>query len=269
MKLQGDYEDLNDAYSNLQRTSNLAQSTQKTQIQTLHHQVSLLQSDLTTYQQQARKSEEAVRHLQDELQEMSISRSQGQNGAHPKDWEIVREELKRQSTYLKTLESSNTRLTSEVVVLRQRASNAEVLKEEKRTLEKRLEGVDKLRTRCAELERELELGKKELASLRSEASTSTNAEASRQLSDLRLQHIRVIDDLGVAKSEVSFRDARIAELEENVAAIITQLEKTKKERDGLELRAANSERKLEIEKRECGFLKAMVVRVLLCCSPRS
>ncbi len=273
MQLQGDYDDLKDSYSSQQRTTALAQSTQRTQTQTLKHQISTLESELAKYQQQAKENGDTVQQLQDKLEEMSLSRArfnhsfkgEGSDGPEkdddqPKDWEIVREELRRQSTYLKTLESANTRLTGDVVVLRQRASNTEILKEEKRALERRLEGVEKLRTRCAELERELEARKKELAALHSTASATSSTELTREVAELRIQQIRTLEELGTYKFDLRISQARVSELEETVVALKKELENAKKARDDYELRVLNAERKAEIEKRECGFLKAMVVR---------
>ena len=48
---------------------------------------------------------------------------------------VVREELHRQANYLRTLESMNAKLT----VLRDRQTSVEVLREQKRALEKRLQ----------------------------------------------------------------------------------------------------------------------------------
>ena len=62
---------------------------------------------------------------------------------------IVREELHRQANYLRTLESTNAKLTSELTVLR----------EQKRGLEKRVQVLEELRTKVVKLEAEVEAGR--------------------------------------------------------------------------------------------------------------
>ena len=74
---------------------------------------------------------------------------------------VVREELHRQANYLRTLESTNAKLTSELTVLRERQTSVEVLKEEKRGLVKRVQVLEELRTKVVKLEAEVEAGRRE------------------------------------------------------------------------------------------------------------
>lgn len=78
-------------------------------------------------------------------------------GDTTENWKVIREELHRQSGYLRSLETANMRLTSEVGKLRQQAGMVEVLKEEKLDLQRKVEGMDGLRKRAAELEGQLAL----------------------------------------------------------------------------------------------------------------
>ena len=74
---------------------------------------------------------------------------------------VVREELHRQANYLRTLESTNAKLTSELTVLRERQTSVEVLREEKRGLVKRVQVLEELRTKVVKLEAEVEAGRRE------------------------------------------------------------------------------------------------------------
>jgi hypothetical protein len=74
---------------------------------------------------------------------------------------VVREELHRQANYLRTLESTNAKLTSELTVLRERQTSVEVLREQKRGLEKRVQVLEELRTKVVGLEAEVEAGRRE------------------------------------------------------------------------------------------------------------
>ena len=59
---------------------------------------------------------------------------------------VVGEELHRQANYLRTLESTNAKLNLVLTVLRERQTNVEVLREQKRGLEKRVQVLEELRT---------------------------------------------------------------------------------------------------------------------------
>jgi mitotic spindle assembly checkpoint protein MAD1 len=244
------------------------------------HQISVLSNDIFKFQEMARKSDGTVRELQSTLDEMSLSSSrnrpplteQGENEDAtrlaeieaeqlPKDWEIVRDELKRQAGYLRTLESTNAKLMGEVIVLKQRVGNAEILKEEKRALERKLEGVEKLRVRCAQLEREVESVTKEReAVLSSQSGRSSRADA-RQVAELRMENARLLEQLGHTKSELGVKEAQVEEHRMTLASLKTKMEVARKNISELELRATKAETKLEVEKRQCGYLKAMVVSI--------
>ena len=68
------------------------------------------------------------------------------------DNEIIRAQLTQTNTYLKTLEADKLRLSNELTRAKARADGAEILREEKRELEKRVENMERLRTRVVELE---------------------------------------------------------------------------------------------------------------------
>ena len=59
------------------------------------------------------------------------------------------------------MESTNEKLTSELTVLKERQTSVEVLKEQKRGLEKRLQVLEEFRIKDARLEAEVEVGRRE------------------------------------------------------------------------------------------------------------
>jgi mitotic spindle assembly checkpoint protein MAD1 len=77
------------------------------------------------------------------------------------DWKVVRDELTRQASYLRNLESSNARMSGELVQFRQRNESIEVLKEQKRDLERKVATTDALRQSVSKLEAEVEAARKE------------------------------------------------------------------------------------------------------------
>lgn len=84
-----------------------------------------------------------------------------QRGNEADDMAIVRDELQRQATYLRKLEGTNAKLSSEVIVLRDRQTSVEVLREKNRSLEIKLQHMEELRHTVAKLEAELEASRQE------------------------------------------------------------------------------------------------------------
>ena len=82
-------------------------------------------------------------------------------GAGEENWIVVREELHRQAGYLRTLEAANAKMTIELNSLRERHSSVEVLKEEKRGLERKIKVLEELRETVVKLEAEVDAGRRE------------------------------------------------------------------------------------------------------------
>jgi len=74
---------------------------------------------------------------------------------------VVREELHRQAGYLRNLESTNAKLNSELNILRERHASVEVLREEKRGLERKVIMLEEMRNKVIRLEAEVEAGRQE------------------------------------------------------------------------------------------------------------
>lgn len=87
----------------------------------------------------------------------SVTLQDGQN----EDWTVVREELHRQAKYMRQLETANARMTGELNILREKQTSVEVLKEQKRELERKLYGTEDLREKVVKLEAELDSARKE------------------------------------------------------------------------------------------------------------
>ena len=74
---------------------------------------------------------------------------------------VVREELHRQAGYLRNLESTNAKLNSELNILRERHASVEVLREERRGLERKVIMLEEMRNKVIRLEAEVEAGRQE------------------------------------------------------------------------------------------------------------
>ena len=82
-------------------------------------------------------------------------------GAEEENWSVVREELHKQADYLRTLEGTNAKMSMELNNLRERQASVEVLKEEKRGLERKVKVLEELREKVVKLEAEVEAGRRE------------------------------------------------------------------------------------------------------------
>ena len=196
---------------------------------------------------------------------------------------VVREELHRQANYLRTLESTNAKLTSELTILRERQTSVEVLREQKRGLEKKVQVLEELRTKVVKLEAEVEAGRRERedwylfplhsiilsltfvfrANKSSDINTPSNTPISvtQSLSELRLTHARLLEDHGSTTALLRQREAEIAELDRKqveAQEIISSLEQNLRSHEDQIVRR---ETRALLAEREVGFLQALLVGV--------
>jgi mitotic spindle assembly checkpoint protein MAD1 len=159
--LREEHADLQDVHSTLSRSTSQTIASLKSQLTTLKHETSLFTSELTELKSIADDRSTTIQTLQDQLDELSGAQDSARHGAEEENWGVVREELHRQANYLRTLESTNTKMTVELNGLRERHASVEVLKEEKRGLERKVKVLEDLREKVVKLEAEVEAGRRE------------------------------------------------------------------------------------------------------------
>lgn len=157
--LTEEHADLQDAHSALSRNTTQLIASLKSQITTLTRQTSVLEEELAAVRQIAEERSRNIKEMQGQLDELSSA--QYTKGAEDENMVVVREELHRQANYLRTLEGTNAKLNAELNVLRERNTSVEVLREEKRGLERKLKVLDELREKVVSLEAEVEAGRQE------------------------------------------------------------------------------------------------------------
>ncbi len=207
-----------------------------------------------------------------------------QDPVNDHDRAVVRAELTKLMTHLRTLEASNARLTSEAARLRPRAEGAEVLREKVRDLERKVEGVEGLRNRTAELEKLLEEARTALALEREsghgspadvgmDIDTNLNAHPSTtpaagegtpisvtmQLSALRTTHARLLDEHGQVVATLKARGMELAELQLEVDQLRSDIARLKSEGALLANEKRNAERSCGTKDQEIEFLKSLIV----------
>jgi mitotic spindle assembly checkpoint protein MAD1 len=159
--LREEFADLQDVYSSLQRSTSQTIASQKLQITTLTRQTSLLEEEVSQFKLLAEERSQTIDEIQVQFQELSSAPESKAAEQENNDMVVVREELHRQAAYLRTLESTNAKLTSELTVLRARQTSVEVLREEKRGLELKLQPLEDLREKVVKLEAQVEAGRQE------------------------------------------------------------------------------------------------------------
>ncbi|RXW17677.1 hypothetical protein EST38_g8182 [Candolleomyces aberdarensis] len=273
--LREEYADLQDSHSSLNLSTSQATASQKSLITTLEHRISLLSSELSQATQIADERSRTLNQLQMQYDELQAAHEEV-SSAPSDDMHVVREELKKQQDYLRQLESTNTKLTKELNFLRERNTNAEVLKEEKRGLEKKLIVLEELRDKVVRLEAELDAARSEREEWGRKAAeeedvTMFNTTPSKRressgvpvavtqtLSTLRLAHAKLLEEHGSTAALLKRREAELANLEKReieTQEVITGLESDLRSVEE-ELKRKEAGRK--VAEREVRYLEALL-----------
>lgn len=134
----------------------------------LNRQAKFFEVESINWKRIADEGSQRLQKLEKENDELEsrMEHSIATDPSRDNDWKVVRDELTRQASYLKTLESSNLRMSAELTQLRLRNESIKVLTEQKhdlaRKLERELTNTDVLRQSVAKLEVEVEAARKEM-----------------------------------------------------------------------------------------------------------
>ena len=162
MILQDEHAELQDAHAALARSTAHTIASQKSEVSTLARQAQMLMEELAEFKNIAESRSRNIEELQNELNEISaVQNAAATRQADDENWTVIREELHRQASHLRTVESANAKMTAELAILRQRNANVEILREQKRELERRAVAADELQEKVIKLEAELEAARKE------------------------------------------------------------------------------------------------------------
>ncbi|KAJ2918857.1 hypothetical protein MD484_g1475, partial [Candolleomyces efflorescens] len=293
--LREEYADLQDTHSSLGLSSSQTAASQKSLITTLEHRIALLSSELSQATQIADERSRTLNQLQDQYDELQavheelVAHPSSANNDDSADMNLVREELKKQQDYLRTLESTNAKLTKELNYLRERHTNAEVLKEEKRGLEKKVIVLEELRDKVVRLEAELDAARNEREEwslkattpaaeeqegdtditmlnttpskkrhLDSSSSTGVPVAITQTLSTLRLTHAKLLEEHGSTSALLKRREAELANLEKReteTQEVILGLESDLK---SVEEELKRKEGARQVAEREVRYLQALL-----------
>ncbi|KDR71884.1 hypothetical protein GALMADRAFT_143649 [Galerina marginata CBS 339.88] len=261
--LREELADLQDSHQALSRNTNQTGASQKAQITTLANQNTVLEEQLIEYKSLAEQREKALTDLQARYDELSTSKeTDARRASDDENMTVVREELHRQAKYLRNLETTNAKMTAELNVLRERHTSVEVLREEKRDLERKLQMLEEFRTKVVKLEAEVEAGRKEREEWANMVvdtkPSSTPISVTQNLTDLRLAHARLLEEHGATNALLRQREAELAEFErretqaqQTISSVEQNLRVAKEKSERRETMALLAER-------EVTFLQALV-----------
>ncbi|KAF7292820.1 hypothetical protein MIND_01180900 [Mycena indigotica] len=260
--LREEFDDLKDSHSSLSRTTTQTIASQKSQIATLTRQSALLEDEVSQFRLLADERSHTIENIQAQLDGL-------ENAPRPiadqeeKDMQIVREELHRQAAYLRTLEATNARLAGELAILKERHTSIEVLREENRSLERKLQPMEELQEKTVQLEAQLEAARREReAWARTQpepsSSSSTPIALTTNLSSLRLQNAQLLEDHGATTALLRAKEAELVNAETRISEYSDRIAKLENQSGILQDRLARAEQRASLADREVGFMKALV-----------
>ncbi|KAH8681062.1 spindle assembly checkpoint component Mad1 [Xylariales sp. PMI_506] len=193
--------------------------------------------------------------------------------AHTGDAEtiaIIRRELTDQVQHIRTLEAKTTKQHAELSHLRQVHKAVEVVEEEKRSLQRKLEVVDSLEAELTEARRQrkrLEDERLAWSSYLQSASTTDGVmefdspeEVARALVQERYQTASLMEKLGEVQPQIAERDEIIRSLENDKSNLSSQIEKLKTASiaGSADKARARSERQRLLAVKEVEYLRAQL-----------
>lgn len=150
---------------------------------------------------------------------------------------IIKRELNEQVTHIKKLEAFNRKQTAELEHYRRLHESVEVVEEEKRSLQRKVDGIEILERELGEARIQRQrLEDERLAwtaylqgqALDEDQITFDSPEAlARGFVDERLQRIALVDRIGAVEAELSIRESTNQNLETEKVTLLAQIEKLK------------------------------------------
>ncbi|KAK3938209.1 spindle assembly checkpoint component Mad1 [Diplogelasinospora grovesii] len=251
------------------------------EITDLNSKVAASQRGAQELEQESRTREEVLERTQMQLAERdeTVGRLESEVlrlKAHTGDAEtisVLTRELSDQVTHIRTLEAKTREQLTELKHLRQIHKAVEVVEEEKRSLQRRLEASERLQDELDEERRQRQRLEDErrawAAYLESEASNGNPIEfdspedVARALIAERLSSASLVERLGELQPEIADRDNIIKTLENEKASLQSQIEKLKTSGGGAsggnaDKARARLERQRALAVKEAEYLRAQL-----------
>ncbi|KAI7949679.1 hypothetical protein MJO28_008500 [Puccinia striiformis f. sp. tritici] len=225
--------------------------------------IQLLEEDKARLQNENEQLRSNISQHQSDLEKLrqeknTLSSSGSADSSSNRD--ILRKELIRQVDQYKTMEQANSRMTRELVSLRSRHSNAELLKEENHQLKQRLKSFDQIRQQLASTEVKLT----QLTQEREEWNVFLQENQQKEfknpheffkdLGTKRIENISLKSRLTSKESEIKSRDRMISELELRLEELEGERNLEFTEKIKAQTQLSLSERNRDLDKRRIKML---------------
>ncbi|KAJ8293420.1 Spindle assembly checkpoint component MAD1 [Rhodotorula toruloides] len=256
--LKDEHIDLQESFTDLEHSANQAIA------QANHHQArtTALQQELELVRQE---SEERLRSATEEKkQRLALEAELERERLRAKDSgdsAVIREELHRQVSTLRTLEKENGKLQRKVETYERQHANIELLKETNRSLERKVKAAEELRQQLAGQAVELELLRREKADWSAfvkpeDTDTfSSPRKITKNLAATRIENATLRDRLNTHELELQRRDRIIGQLEAKAVELEKQLQQAAKELDAAKEKARVDGAQVGLLRQEVAMLK--------------
>ncbi|KAI0052786.1 MAD-domain-containing protein [Auriscalpium vulgare] len=261
--LQQEHADLKDTHATFSRASSKTIDSQKAQLSAATRQTLLLDDELRELRRVADARSHTVEELQSQLDNMGPAPEElERRSLEDKNWGVLRDELQRQAGYVRKLEAMNARMSAELTGMRERNTSIEVLREEKRGLERKVLGVSDLRERVFRLEAELQAARKEREewaskAARTDSASETPVSVTQSLTALRLTHARLLEEHGSTTALLRQRESELADALASTVEARAVIEQLQQSARSAQDKIARLERAAVLADREIGFLQTL------------
>ncbi|KAF9220671.1 hypothetical protein BS17DRAFT_786937 [Gyrodon lividus] len=262
--LRDDHIEVEGAYTALQRSHAQLLASQKAQSSTLTQRNAELEQELAEYRTIAEERDAMIQVIQQKLDEADAANDPiPRRHDEDENWGVIRDELHRQASYLRSLETTNARLNAELGRYKDKHANLEVLREEKRALERKVSIMEDLREKVVSLEAQVEAARRERqewANKSNETNTPSKTSLSviQNLSELRLTHARLLEEHGANIAMLRSREAELARVNESLSDAQVTTNASQAEVQLLKDKVTRREQRAQLAEREVGFLQALV-----------
>lgn len=211
-------------------------------IKDLQMQVSAAQSSLQEVEQETQSRDSNLQQVQSQISEKDgqiseleaeVLRLKAQSG-DAETMEIIKRELSEQVSHIRALEATNREQLSELKHLRATSKAVEVVEEEKRSMQRRLEAAETLEAELSEARLQRQRLEDERLAWTSYLKTETGEqqfdspeELARALTEERLTSASHVEKLGALQAELTSHQAHIRSLENEKITLQSQIEETK------------------------------------------